>query len=151
MDETKIKETLAWLAGIISSDGSIMKRKSGGGLVINITSTDLDWIKQIRQRLSEIGIETTIQHYPKKIGFKLYLKHPFDVRNLLLKYTEPYMMTRKFEILQEPYSKRHGFSIEQKRIIREEREKGATLQEIANKIDRSHMGVSKYLKRIGLE
>lgn len=150
MDEIKLRETLAWLAGIISSDGSITKRKRGNGLIINIASTELDWVAQIRQRLSEIGIETTVEPYTNQNAFKIHLKHPFDVRNLLLKYSEPYMMTRKFKILQEPYSERHAFSTEQKKIIEEERRKGKTLQQIASKIGRSHTGVSKYLKKKGL-
>ncbi len=150
MDEVKLRETLAWLAGIISSDGSIMKRKSGNGLIINIASVELDWVVQVRQRLSEIGIETTVEPYTNRNAFKIYLKHPYDVRNLLLKYTEPYMMTRKFKTLQEPYSEIHAFSTEQKEVIEEERRKGKTLHQIASKIGRSHMGVSKYLKKKGL-
>lgn len=150
LDEVKLRETLAWLAGIISSGGSITKRKSGKGLIVNISSVDFDWVAQVRQRLSEIGIETTVEQYTNKNAFKIYLKHPFDVRNLLLKYGEPYMMVRKFKILQEPYSERHAFSTEQKKIIEEERRKGKTLHQIASKIGRSHMGVSKYLRKKGL-
>lgn len=150
MDEVKLRETLAWLAGIISSDGSIIKRKSEKGLIINIASVELDWVIQIRQRLSEIGIETTIEPYKNRCAFKIYLKHPFDVRNLLLKYGKPYMMERKFKILQEPYSERHAFSTEQKKTIEEERRKGKTLHQIASKIGRSQMGVSKHLKKKGL-
>lgn len=127
-----------------------MKRKSRNGLIINIGSVELDWVFQVRQRLSEIGIETTVEPYKNHKVLKIYLRHPFDIRNLLLKYTEPYMMVRKFKILQEPYSERHAFSKEQKEIIEEERKKGKTLHQIASKIGRSHMGVSKYLKKKGL-
>jgi hypothetical protein len=127
-----------------------VKRKSRNGLIINIGSVELDWVFQVRQRLSEIGIETTVELYKNHKVLKIYLRHPFDIRNLLLKYTEPYMMVRKFKILQEPYSERHAFSKEQKEIIEEERKKGKTLHQIASKIGRSHMGVSKYLKKKGL-
>ena len=123
MDEDKLRETLAWLAGIISSDGSITKRKRGNGLIINIASTELDWVAQVRQRLFEIGIETTVEPYKNKNAFKIHLKHSFDVRILLLKYSEPYMMVRKFKILLEPYSERHAFSTEQRKVIEEEKER----------------------------
>jgi hypothetical protein len=43
LNEVKVRETLVWLAGILSTDGSIAKRKNGKGLLINVTSVELDW------------------------------------------------------------------------------------------------------------
>jgi len=149
MNDDKMREVIIWLAGILSCDGHV-SRRGNKTLTFHITSADLDWLQQIKQRLYEVGIETKFQGHSEK-AYNLYIQKPFDVRNLLLKYAQPYMMPRKLRLVEAPYSPRHAFSIEERQTIEEEVRKGSSLRQIAAKTGRSHLGIAKYLRRRGMK
>lgn len=143
-----MKEVVIWLAGLLSCDGHVSKRKDGS-LTFKITSRELDWLRQIKKRLAKVGIESRFQMHSEGY-YNLYICKPFDLRNLLLKYAKPYMMTRKLKLIAKPYPSKHNFSIEERQIIEKEFIAGRSIRQIAEKIGRSHTGVAKYLKRQGI-
>jgi len=149
MDDDKMREVMIWLAGILSCDGHVSSR-GNKTLAFHITSAELDWLQQIKQRLSEVGIETKFQEHSEN-AYNLYIQRPFDVRNLLLKYAKPYIMPRKLRLVEAPYSPRHAFSIEEKQTIEEGVRKGSSLRQIAAKTRRSHVGIAKFLRRRGIK
>jgi len=148
MNDDKMREVVIWLAGVLSCDGHV-SRRGGKTLTFHITSTELGWLQQIKQRLLEVGIGTNFQEHSEN-AYNLYIQRPFDVRTLLLKYAKPYMMSRKLRLIEAPYSPRHAFSIEERQTIEEEVRKGRNSRQIAAKIGRSHMGIAKYLRRRGI-
>jgi len=150
MEEQKLRETVVWLSGLISCDGSVTEVNNGNTLHINIASTEIDWINKMKQRLQEVGIQSSIHPYPNRLAFKLYLKNPFFVRNLLLRYASSYMIPRKLEVLKKPYSNRHMFSESQQETIKTLFRNGVSISKIAKEINRSSTGAIKYLKRNNL-
>lgn len=148
MSDAKMRDVIIWLAGILSCDGHV-SRRSNETLTFRITSAELEWLQQIKQRLSEVGIRTSFQEHSEN-AYNLYIQSPFDIRNLLLKYAKPYMIPRKLRLIEAPYSPRHAFSIKERQTIEEEARKGRSFHQIAAKIGRSHVGIAKYLKRRGI-
>lgn len=80
------QETLIWLSGLISTDGSVGK-SSGGNcktVAIKIASVEEDWLELMEKKLNGIGIETSILHPKNKHVKCLYLHNAVFVINLLV-------------------------------------------------------------------
>jgi len=106
MKENDLEKRIIWLAGLLSTDGSIIKL--GNSLSFLIFSIEEDWIKVIQNRLLEIGIESTLRNkkYYGAYGnhlTTLYIKNPFKIKQLIEKYALDYLNPRKREILLSSY------------------------------------------------
>lgn len=85
---TNTRETLIWLAGLISTDGCIAKH--GNGYQIRaVTTMELDWANKIIKKLEKIEIDASIHiHKPGKESFTnknfycVHLKQPANVFKL---------------------------------------------------------------------
>jgi len=88
---------MTWLAGLISADGWIEKRKSGS-LAYYIASVEKEWLEQIQKELALFGIESTIQK-----NNRLYIKNPKRLTRLMRQYALPYLMKRKAKLLEDAY------------------------------------------------
>jgi len=104
--EEKIKETIIWLSGLLSTDGSILRHKNSLSFVV--VSSEKNWLELIRERLEEIDINASLRR-EKMYGFKehilysLYIKEPFKIYKLLKKYALSYLSPRKKNILLNAY------------------------------------------------
>jgi len=88
------EKIIAWLAGLISTDGSI-KWQGKNKLKYEIYSSEKYWLQQIKKILELAEIESNIRNYGKPNLFVLYLKNPSQVTKMLRNYGLDYLIQRK--------------------------------------------------------
>jgi len=98
------REIVIWLAGLLSSDGCVGKRKDSKTVRYIIYSTELDWLEKIKPKLLTIDIESTlgkVDNCLSKQGcYFIYLKDPYKITTLLIKHkVSEYMNPRKWLIV----------------------------------------------------
>lgn len=94
---------LIWLAGLISTDGSITiiksKTKSGETQypIIRIASKELDWLEVIHDRLNDVGIRTSLnKRSGKQWGDKTIWTHSIYVLKSRYIVAELYEVAKDF-------------------------------------------------------
>lgn len=151
----KEHEILAWLIGLISTDGCI--GKYGNSYPINIVSVEKNWLERIKTILSIIRFETTISKRTKRktnLGivdraYILHLKNPRTVFELFQKYPdlEQYCNPRKWKRIQEAIEcYKHSrpckrFSVKEIQFLKENHHK-LTDREIAEILHRSRTTIA---------
>jgi len=90
---SKERETIIWLARLISTDGWIQwSYKQTGCISFGISSVEKEWLKLIQRRLEEIGLNSNIGKN------KLYLHNPRKLLVLFTKYNcGSYFNPRKWQ------------------------------------------------------
>lgn len=101
--EQKLRETIIWLAGLLSTDGTA--RLTGphkNSMRYTIYSCERDWLEQVKTRLSEVGIKSTIYEMEAKgkvgeaVEYVLHVHQPYRITRFLRKYAEGFMIQRKW-------------------------------------------------------
>lgn len=99
--DQKLRETIIWFAGLLSTDGTIRLRKKRT-LNYRIYSSEREWLEQIASKLSDVGIKTSIYCDKARYGWGNYIicgltmQMPYRVTQLLKKYAKGFMMERKW-------------------------------------------------------
>ena len=103
------KDTLIWLAGLISCDGNVYRHKASNCCSITIASKEKDWIELIKKRVEEnLNIRTKIYLQPqnrkwgKQIYYCIRLSPTIKVYYELSK-VKKWIMNRKYQLLQDTY------------------------------------------------
>lgn len=160
-EEQKLRETIIWLAGLLSTDGSVSRQTRPKHAVrYRIASTEKDWLEQIANKLSEVGIKTSIEPRKRKLGptnfipytprhlygYCLNILEPYRITVLLRKYATGFMMKRKWEKVLSAYPDGKKFT----RWTKEEDEflikhyQTMSYAEIGRRLNRS--GVHKHVR-----
>jgi len=95
------RQIIIWLAGLISTDGSI-QWTSGEHKTVTfmITSVEADWRKLIQERLKEVKINSSIS------GIRVYLHNPpFILRLLKEARCKPFFNPRKWKRVEESHKR----------------------------------------------
>jgi len=97
------REILAWLGGIISSDGSITKDSQGRkSCSVSIFSIDKKWIFLIKKEIKKLGLTCSIYNYKEYKQCTLHFNQPRRLYKLFKKMPEK-LMKRKFKRLEDFY------------------------------------------------
>jgi len=95
------KETIIWLAGLISTDGSIVHRVRHGGYRLRVSSVEREWLNLVQKRLKEIGIKSRIDP-PQGRARIIEINDTEQVLNLFVKYScQQFFNPRKWKIVRE--------------------------------------------------
>ena len=107
---TQTREIAIWLAGLLSTDGSIGHWKDKRrGVQFIIGSSELSWLKQIQSILAEVDLECTVQKAGygwagKKKAYRLYIRNPRKVVQFLISNNvSRYMIARKWKLVLKGY------------------------------------------------
>lgn len=117
----KAKIILIWLAGLISTDGSIQwTSREKRTVSFMVTSVEKEWLELIKKRLTEIEIDCSIS------GIRLYIHNPRLILKLFKEADcSSYFNPRKWKRVEESYEryktyqKFDRFSLEEDKIILE--------------------------------
>ena len=106
----KEREIVIWLAGLLSTDGTIWAfnpiKENNIPLSFTISTSEKEWVIQIQNKLDEIGLKTNIHKRKNRPNsFTIYLKNPRKIKSLLLKHAKDYLMERKLNIIKKGYQK----------------------------------------------
>lgn len=157
LEREREREIVIWLAGLLSTDGSIIRFRTGS-LGFVLYTTEQEWAELITERLSEIGIETSIsiRIHNSRLGFErefyIRLKKPYHIARLLKRYGLRYLNPRKRRVLESGYKSKRGthWTKEEEEFLKMNYKK-LTLEELAKTLNRgSKNNISLKLKRMGL-
>ena len=158
-DLTDLRTIIIWLAGLISTDGSVVKIQNSLSFVI--CSIEKEWLELIQKRLLEVGIKSTFQ-YSKHYGDRekqlhtLYIKEPFKIAFLIKRFAKDYMNPRKLKILESGY---HGaperkWNEDENRILSDLFSKNISRKELIKEarkyLNRTTWGINHQLTKLGL-
>jgi len=101
LDETLENITVAWLAGLLSTNGYVQPQTKTSRRY-RIFSVERNWLEQIQQRLALVGIQSRIDKSSHG-SWELCVKEPRKVTGLLKKYGEPWLMLRKWRLVETAY------------------------------------------------
>lgn len=102
-ETTLIKEkTIIWLAGLLSTDGSVRRRKDYANY--SVATVEKDWADVMVNRLSEIGISSHITPpNGKRACYVITLHNPYKITLFLKKYALDFLSPRKRKLVQTAY------------------------------------------------
>lgn len=155
IDEFRKKLIIVWLAGLISTDGSVAIHHHKKNVVrYFIYSNELDWLGIIRERLSEIGLRSTIQPRKSSFGTHMLSVCPSEnVTKLLVElanreFTNP----RKFERILYSYNhKAHRYDWQScDSLVRELYNNGDSIKELAKRFGVKYDAMKAKLQQMGL-
>jgi len=106
------REIVIWLAGLLSTDGSVKNSHNSRGLAYCIYSSEIDWLQLIKNRLQNIGISCLIKPkrrkkmqnnaYGNKEGYFLWLHNPRKIALLFDKHSvKEFFNPRKWKLIEE--------------------------------------------------
>jgi hypothetical protein len=100
---TEEREIVIWLAGLVSTDGTVKNSSKSKGLAFCVYSGEPDWLEAIERKVNTIGITGLIKQSSGKrfgIAFWLWLHNPRKIALLFYKYSvESYFNPRKWKIV----------------------------------------------------
>ena len=110
--DQKLREVIIWLAGLLSTDGSVSRQTRPKHAVrYRVISTEKEWLEQIAKKLSGVGIKTSIEPRKRKTcptdfmpyspqrpyAYCLNVHEPYRITLLLREYGQGFMMERKWK------------------------------------------------------
>jgi len=116
--EQKLRETIIWLAGLLSTDGCVYPAgKKKNSLHYTISSSEREWLEQIAEKLHRVGMKTKIRRREEKVSAKSTIRYnapyrvifymticePYLITVFLRKYAKDFMMERKWNMVLSAY------------------------------------------------
>jgi len=100
MPESLEEKTVIWLAGLVSTDGSVIQRKNRK-ITYVIYSAEKEWLERIRIELAKAGIKSKVSdtRAPSNVCYILNIHNPRKITKLFRKYAENWMINRKYRII----------------------------------------------------
>lgn len=135
----KLEKTITWLAGLLSTDGVVQAGKSKYHqkfCFFAIYSVERPWLEQIKSRLEEVNISSTI-HFNDPKHRRIQIHNPRYVRELFLRFNcSRYFNPRKWQRIVNSYNfwSKRMYTPEEKEFI-------------SNNLEISDKQLAKYLER----
>jgi hypothetical protein len=97
------KEIVVWLAGLVSTDGTVKNSNKSVGLAFCVYSGELDWLRVIERNMANLGIDTLIRPSTgKRFGkaYWIWLHNPRKIALFFDRYSvERYFNPRKWKLV----------------------------------------------------